>query len=133
MHHFVRVANDVRTFRDNELPFIGLLKVSLVQQLLNKILRILALRVLLLHGLKLLLERCDSFTLFLGLFRILTIQLVLELFLLKLVFDLGLRASPLAASLQEVCAITLTHYRWKATQHNERRKRVRENGTYLRC
>lgn len=133
MHHFVRVANDVRTFRDNELPIIGLLKVSLVQQLLNEILRVLALRVLLLHGLKLLLEGCDSFTLFLGLFRILTIQLVLELFLLKLVFDLGLRASPLAASLQEVCAITLTHYRWKATQHNERRKRVRENGTYLRC
>ena len=133
MHHFVRVANDVRTFRDNELPVIGLLKVSLVQQLLNEILRVLALRVLLLHGLKLLLEGCDSFTLFLGLFRILTIQLVLELFLLKLVFDLGLRASPLAASLQEVCAITLTHYRWKATQQYERQKRERENGTYPRC
>ena len=118
MHHFVRVANDVRTFRDNELPIIGLLKVSLVQQLLNEILRVLALRVLLLHGLKLLLERCDSFTLFLGLFRILTIQLVLELFLLKLVFDLGLRASPLAASLQEVRTITLAYYGWKVTQRD---------------
>ena len=133
MHHFVRVANDVRTFRDNELPFIGLLKVSLVQQLLNKILRVLALRVLLLHGLKLRLKRCDSFTLFLGLFRILSIQLVLELFLLKLVFYLSLRASPLTASLQEMCAITLAHYRWKATQSDETRKRVKENGTYPRC
>ena len=99
--------DDVRTLRDDQLTFIGFVQLSFVQHLLHEILGVLTLRVLLLQSLKLLLKGCNVVFVFLRLLRVLTIHLILELLLLVLVFDLGLRAPPFAPGLHEVSAITL--------------------------
>ena len=99
--------NDVRTLGDNQLAFIGFVQLSFVQHLLHQILGVLTLRVLLLQSLKLLLKSRNVVFVLLRLLRILTIHLILELLLLVLVFDLGLRAPPFAAGLHQVSAITL--------------------------
>ena len=99
--------NDVRTLGDNKLAFIGFVQLSFVQHLLHQILGVLTLRVLLLQSLKLLLKSRNVVFVLLRLLRILTIHLILELLLLVLVFDLGLRAPPFAAGLHQVSAITL--------------------------
>ena len=99
--------NDVRTLGDNQLTFIGLVQLSFVQHLLHQILGVLTLRVFRLQSLKLLLKSQNVVFVLLRLLRVLTIHLILELLLVVLVFDLGLRAPPFAAGLHEVSAITL--------------------------
>ena len=99
--------NDVRTLGDNQLAFIGFVQLSFVQHLLHQILGVLTLRVLLLQSLKLLLKSRNVVFVLLRLLRVLTIYFILELLLLVLVFDLGLRAPPFAAGLHQVSAITL--------------------------
>ena len=99
--------NDVRTLGDNQLTFIGLVQLSFVQHLLHQILGVLTLRVFRLQSLKLLLKGHNVVFVLLRLLRVLTIHLILELLLVVLVFDLGLRAPPFAAGLHEVSAITL--------------------------
>ena len=99
--------DDVRTLRDDQLTFIGFVQLSFVQHLLHEILGVLTLRVLLLQSLKLLLKGCNVVFVFLRLLRVLTIHLILELLLLVLVFDLGLRAPPFAPCFYEVSTITL--------------------------
>jgi len=100
-------VNDVRTLRDNQLAFIGFVQLSFVQHLLHQILGVLTLRVFRLQSLKLLLKGRNVVFIFLRLLRVLTIHLILELLLIVLVFDLGLRAPPFATGLHEVSAITL--------------------------
>ena len=99
--------NDVRTLGDNQLTFIGLVQLSFVQHLLHEILSVLTFRVFRLQSLKLLLKGHNVVFVLLRLLRVLTIHLILELLLVVLVFDLGLRAPPFAAGLHEVSAITL--------------------------
>ena len=99
--------NDVRTLGDNKLAFIGFVQLAFVQHLLHEILGIFTLRVFRLQSLKLLLKGCNVVFVLLRLLCVLTIHLILELLLLVLVFDLGLRAPPFAAGLHEVSAITL--------------------------
>ena len=99
--------DDVRTLRDDQLTFIGFVQLSFVQHLLHEILGVLTLRVFRLQSLKLLLKGCNVVFVLLRLLRILTIHFILELLLLVLVFDFGLRAPPFAAGLHQVSAITL--------------------------
>ena len=107
MHQRIRVVNDVRTLRDNQLAIVGFVQLALVQHLLHEIFGVLTLRVLLLQSLELLLKSCNVLFVLLRLLCVLTIHLILELLLLVLFFDLGLRAPPFAAGLHEVSAITL--------------------------
>ena len=99
--------DNVWTFRDNQLAFVGFVQLALVQHLLHEILGVLTLRVLLLQSLKLLLKSCNVVFVLLRPLRVLTIHFILELLLVVLVFDFGLRAPPFAAGLHEVSAITL--------------------------
>ena len=99
--------DDIRTLGDNQLAFISFLQLTFVQHLLHEILGVLTLRVLLLKSLKLLLKGCNVVFVLLRLLRVLTIHFILELLLLVLVFDLGLRAPPFATGLHQVSAITL--------------------------
>ena len=107
MHQRIRVVNDVRTLRDNQLAIVGFMQLTLVQHLLHEILGVLTLRVLLLQSLELLFKSCNVLFVLLRLLCVLTIHLILELLLLVLFFDLGLRAPPFAAGLHEVSTITL--------------------------
>ena len=99
--------DDVRTLGDNQLAFIGFVQLSLVQHLLHEILGVLTLRVFRLQSLKLLLKGYNVVLVLLRLLRVLTIHFILELLLVVLVFDLGLRAPSFAAGLHQVSAITL--------------------------
>ena len=107
MHQRIRVVNDVRTLRDNQLAIVSFVQLAFVQHLLHEILGVLTLRVLLLQSLELLLKSCNVLFVLLRLLCVLTIHLILELLLLVLFFNLGLRAPPFAAGLHEVSAITL--------------------------